>query len=67
MKKECECCHRKLRLSEALRFQCKCNKFLCYNHSDISKHECSYNHKKEYKYILEKKLPQVKSSKLEII
>lgn len=67
MKKQCECCHRKLRLTEAMRFQCKCKKFLCSEHCDFSKHDCTYNHKQEYKKILEQKLPEVKSCKLELI
>jgi len=67
MKQQCECCHRKLRLAEAIRFQCKCKKILCSNHQSPSRHDCSFDYKQQYKATLKQQLPEVKSRKVPTI
>ena len=64
-KMKCTECRKRLSLSN--RFTCKCKKIFCSNYKYADMHSCSFDHKTEWKKIIEIKNPVVISLKIEKI
>lgn len=58
-------CKKKLRM--IYDFPCKCKKYFCKKHKDSEIHNCTYDHKGEYRKKLEKENPLVMFSKVDKI
>ena len=62
---KCNECRKRLSLSN--QFTCKCEKIFCSKHKYADMHSCSFDHKTEWKKIIEIKNPVVIISKIEKI
>lgn len=62
----CTICSKKLKLTHAMMYQCKCKLYFCKTHVDYE-HACSIDRAEDYKEKLRERLPVVSASKLERI
>lgn len=63
----CVVCNRKLKTLIAETLKCKCNEYVCSKHRLPDEHNCSYNHKQEYKDKLAIQLKKTDQNKIEKI
>lgn len=63
--KKCIVCRKKV--NPIYMISCKCNQTLCLEHRFPDKHDCSYNHVKQYKDRLNKELVKVEHQKIQKI
>lgn len=57
----CVICNKKLKVIE---IGCKCKQNLCSSHRVPEKHDCTYDHKGEYKKFLEKSIVHVQADRM---
>lgn len=60
--RRCEMCNKKLSLPT--QFLCKCAGIFCTNHRFPDSHQCTFDHKEQWKKSLEEKNPQVVAEKI---
>lgn len=60
--RRCLTCNKKLTLPTE--FLCKCSGIFCTNHRFPDSHQCTFNHKEQWKKSLEEKNPQIVAEKI---
>ena len=64
-KQRCQKCNKKIK--SIIPLQCKCKNYYCNLHRLSSDHDCSFDHVKAYRNILEKNNVKIVANKLDII
>ena len=57
----CEICKKKIKKMFLSIYKCKCGRILCSKHKE---HECTYDHSKDHKKLLENSMEKIVNQKL---